>query len=109
VISNADLIQQGVARSSVDAPQIHNDRLALPKVFCNQEMFDANLWSMSGIKFLSGEFDLLPSREIQGNRSYPEANSGNEKESSEEGYGVARRLLPEGFALFCRPDCLVVW
>jgi hypothetical protein len=64
-ISNSYLHKDGVSRSIVDASQIYNDRLALPDVVRQPQMFYADFGSMCSNEFIASQSDLAFASEIQ--------------------------------------------
>jgi hypothetical protein len=68
VISKSYLLQSSVGGADVNTPQIHNNGIGLPNISGEPKVFKANLWTMTGEKFIPRcsdrilQLDSLPTK-----------------------------------------------
>jgi hypothetical protein len=75
-------------------------------LYCGTVRFPSNIELILSLNELPirnffSEGDLLFAGSVQSIGSGNESTSKNKQAEREQGYGIARRPLPEGFALFC--------
>jgi hypothetical protein len=59
IVSKPYFLQSSIGRADVNAPQIHNNGIGLPNISGKPKVFKANLWSMTGEKFVARGLDRL--------------------------------------------------
>jgi hypothetical protein len=89
VTSNADLPEDGIGRSSVNAGQVHGYWLCLPNISDEPKVFHANFWAMRGNKFFISEIDRRFSYRPEGDGG----DSENTSEKSDPSIGPFKDVL----------------
>ena len=59
VVSKTYFLQSSIGRADVNAPQVHNNGVCLPNISGKPKVFKANLWSMTGEKFVPRSLDRI--------------------------------------------------
>jgi hypothetical protein len=91
---NAKFGYERFCRSVIDAYNVHDKLLAVPKLIHKPNVFTANFWTMSGEKFVAGESD----GDVSGSQQPPSGppESGSKKRNDDCG-SSSEPLMPDCF------------